>query len=191
MPKFNVDDLVAALLGKSYEPDWKGPIEGYVVNFMIKNEWRVANTMDRSDIMQEAYCVFLRVSRKYKVSKPAHFMALFKSTWANHFTDLSIDDTKSRIIVTDVDEEAGTMTVGEVENDGYLATLIRQAPQEVLMVLNLMLRAPQELVTEVLSSWNGNTDARSKSNGSRRVNELLGLPLDQDSLGAVREYFSA
>ena len=148
--------------------------------------------MTREDVMQEAFCVFLRLKRKYVVREARHFMALYKTSWGRTFTDFANADTHDRVCVRNVIEDGDAVIVqlGELECDGYLATLIRQAPQEVLMVLNLMLRAPQEIVAEVLGSWNGQTDARSTSNGSRRVNELLGLPLDQDSLGAVRKYFS-
>lgn len=198
MPHFDVDSLIAALQGKPnvHVPEWHGVIEGYTVNFVEKNYWRVARTMPREDVMQEAVCVFLRCKRKYLVREPQHFMALYKSALSNAFVDWSIADTTDRVLVYDVtDVDHGNVSivtepVGELDGDGYLATLIRQAPQEVLMVLNLMLRAPQELIEDVLSSWTGNADSRSKANGSKRINELLGLPLEQDTLGTVRSYFS-
>lgn len=152
--------------------------------------------MPREDVMQECVCVFLRCKRKYAVREPQHFMALYKTALSNAFNDWSTADTEDRVLVYDVREREDderpliiSEPIGELQNDGYLATMIRQAPQEVLMVLNLMLRAPQELIEEVLGSWTGNEDSRSKGNGSKRVNELLGLPLDQDTLGAVRSYF--
>jgi hypothetical protein len=198
--KHDIDALVAALTGKPYEPQWKGPVEGWIINFLHAgkgNYWRVQSSMEVEDVMQEAYCCFLRIKRRYKVTNGAHFMALFKSSWIRYFDDLSSEDSKHRaVLVTDVvehDDGTPTITVepiGDLECDGYLATLIRQAPSEVLTVLNLMLRAPQEIVAEVLSSWNGRGDARAKAGDSRRVNELLGLPLDQDTLGAVRAYFA-
>lgn len=188
------DDLLSALMGALFEPQWKGPIEGYTVNYMIAQHWRVEKRMERDDFMQEAYCVFLKIKREYKVRNAAHFMALYKSALRNKINDLAQACRYDVYVVSDVEEhEDGSVsvTLGEIENDGYLATLIRQAPQEVLMVLNLMLRAPQEIVAEVLISWNGNGDARTKSNGSKTINRLLGLPLDQDTLGAVKSYFSA
>ena len=202
MPRFNVDHLVAALVGKQplvFEPEWHGEIEGYTVNYVQKHYWRVQRTMPREDVMQEAVCVFLRCKRRYQVREPKHFMALYKTALSNAFNDWSTADTEDRVMVYDVlkysdhgeifEQIITEPRVGEIENDGYLATMIRQAPQEVLMVLNLMLRAPQELIEEVLAAWTGNEDPRSKANGSKRINELLGLPLDQDTLGAVRSYF--
>lgn len=195
--KFNVDALIKALRGEPavHVPEWNGEIEGYTVNFVQQNYWRVKRTMPRDDVMQECVCIFLRCKRKYLVREAKHFMALYKVSITNSFADWSSRDTQYRQIVTDVIErEGGVPSVtfelpGEMDNDGYLATLIRQAPEEVLMVLNLVLRAPQELLEDIFRGWNG-TDARSKANGSKRINELLGLPLDQDTLGSVRRYFS-
>jgi hypothetical protein len=181
----------------SYQPEFKGPIEGWVVNHMTKNYWRVAKTMPREDLLQEAYVVFLRCKRNYAnkgvVTTPQHFMALFKTAWTNEFTSLSVADTNSRFIVADTtDYGDGAVTLdsmGETDNDGSLAIMVRQAPREVLMVLNLFLSAPQELIDLALGSWNIN-DRRGKAGSSKRVCQMLGLPEDLDVLKMTEEYFS-
>lgn len=174
-----------------YTPDWKGPIEGYVVNYLTREHWKIARTCPRDDAMQEAYCVFLRVKRKYpKLDAPQHFMALFKTAWYRQFTDLANIDTADRITCQMPVNEAGETydPVGECDNDGFLAITIAQAPREVQMVLALFLNAPQELVEAALGSWRA--DARRKDGGeSRHLNRLLGLPLEQDTLGRVAAYF--
>lgn len=183
-----------------YLPVFKGPVEGFIVNFINKNHWRVARIHDREDLMQDAHIVFLRVQLRYQVETPQHFMALFVRTWLNHFTDLSRDDTASRIMVQhDYVGEVGEgyqsswdvsgSTVGDTNNDGYLATLIAQAPREVSMVLNLFLNAPQEILDVALSSWQGR-DKRFKAGGSKKICKLLGLEPGLDVLKAVEEYFA-
>lgn len=176
----------------AFEPEWKGPIEGYVVNFLTKNHWKIVRTCPREDALQEAYCVFLRVKRKYtgkvargqrRVTEPRHFMALFKTAWYNQFTELANLDTAQRVECTmPVDDEGNEFELtGSTDNDGMLAVMIREAPREVTMVLSLLLNAPQELLDAALGT--------GRQNACVRVNRLLGLPLEQDTLGTVAEYF--
>lgn len=180
-----------------YLPQFEGPIEGYVVNFLAKNYWRVERTQSREDMKQEAYLIFLRVAGKYagEIETPQHFMSLFKTAWFNHFTDFANQDTAARVLVQPgvyVDEEGGEVTLenpGDSDNDGYLSVLLAQAPREISMVLSLFLNAPQELLDLALAGWHGRGDRRRKNGDSRKVCQLLGLPTDRDILQEVKEYF--
>lgn len=178
----------------SFKPEFKGPIEGWVVNHVHKNFWRVERTTERADLMQDAYVVFLRLQARYtEVTEPKHFMALYKSAWSNHFTDLANADTEARVLTqlktrTSEGEEIDLELQGDTDNDGALSTMLRQAPREVTMVLNLFLAAPQEILDLALSSWNG-PDRRCRAGGSERINKLLGLPLHLDTLQLVHDYF--
>lgn len=178
-----------------YSPEFKGPIEGWVVNHMTKNYWKVAATQERADVMQEAYLVFLKVRKHYpSIEAPQHFMALFKRSWSNHFTDLANEDTARRVEVeharTYYEDGGGTEVEyqGDLDNDGTLAILLREAPTEVTMVLNLFLSAPQELLELALSSWKGG-DRRCRAGGSKKICQMLGLPQDQDVMQEVEDYF--
>lgn len=175
-------------------PEFKGPIEGYVVNFLKKNFWRVAATHDREDIMQEAHLVFLRVASRYPmVETPQHFMALFKRTWANEFNDLSDRATLARQLVSEhLFEEGEEETwqrdaVGDLDNDGALAVMVRQAPREVVMVLNLFLNAPQELLELALTTWRKN--GNYKAEGDKAVAKMLGLPAGSTPITSTQTYF--
>lgn len=180
---------------KYYRPQWKGPIEGYVVNFVEREMWRVAATMERSDVIHEAYLTFAKCAEYYpKLDAPQHFMALFKTAWSRRFIDMSTHDSRDRAtfvpITARLDDEGEPMAmqepVGDLDNDGALLTLIRQAPREVSAVLSLLLNAPQELLDVALASWNA--DGKRSNDGSARINRLLGLHPTFDSVGAVREY---
>lgn len=181
----------------TYKPVWKGPLEGYVVNYITRNLWRVAATQERDDLMNEAYLIFMRCCERYPdMDTPQHFMALFKRCWSNHFTDLANADTQVRghevPMLAPRDDEGSQIRVleplGELENAGVLACVVRQAPNEVLLVLQLFLSAPQELVELALSGWEAHSSR--KNQGSARINKLLGFPPSYDSVGAVREYFA-
>lgn len=187
-------------LAVKFSPEWKGPIEGYVVNSMRQHYFRVEATMERDDYVQEAYLVFLRVKRTYagKVTEPQHFMALFKRAWSNKLNDLSNSDTRHReTFVSDHAERDGGNDrdfsqehAGETDNEGTLAILIRQAPRDVSMVLNLFLSAPQEILEVALESWRGR-DKRCKAGGSERICKLLGLDPSNDVMQRVEDYFAS
>lgn len=174
-----------------YVPEWKGPIEGYVVNTLSKQAWRVSATHDRDDLRQEAYLVFLRCTNRYPIiDTPQHFMALFKTAWSRHMHDLAKKEKTNHLMVSesqfDRDDEAEWTRdhVGELNNEGQLAVLIRQAPREVLMVLNLMLNAPQELLDLAASTWE-----RRGVDADDHVARLLGLDPESKPLSKLKEHF--
>lgn len=179
-----------------YCPTFEGPIEGWVVNGMKANYFRLQRTHNREEYMQEAYLVFLRVKNKYEdsVTEPRHFMALFKRAWVNELNDLATKATQARMFVAmprahgDEGDEIEIDMVGDLDNDGMLATLLRQAPREVAMVLNLFLSAPQELLETALQSWRGK-DKRYAHGGSERICKLLGLDPNTDVMQRVEDYF--
>ena len=181
----------------TYKPQWKGPIEGYAVNYITLNLWRVQASCEHADLLQDAWLVYDRCAKKYPdMDTPQHFMALFKRALANHVNDLANRDSATRALIVPIterkDEEGADIElrehVGEMDNDGMLRVIVRQAPAEVMLVLQLFLNAPAELVEMALSSWN--PDSNRRNQGSERLNRLLGLPTDFDSVGTVRAYFS-
>jgi hypothetical protein len=171
-----------------------GPIEGYVMNHARRNLWRVASSMEVDDLRSEAFLIYARIADQYPGIEEAHFMALFKRCWENHFTDLAHEDSRQRSLflplVANRDEDGEEMDVrepvGDVDNEGILSTLLRQAPSEVALVLRLFWSAPQELIDLALSSWK--PDSNHRGQGSARINKLLGFEPDFDSVGAVRSY---
>lgn len=177
-----------------YIPTFEGAIEGWLHNFLTKNLWRVERTKDRDDCMQEAYCVFLRVAEAYPhVDDAPHFMALFKTSWERAFHDFSTADTMVRAGELRSDGSAKIdEPVGDMCNEGELRVMLRQAPSEVKMVLNLMLRAPQEILDVALAGFFP-SDRRKRSGisaeASARINALLGLPLEMNTLERVHDYF--
>lgn len=171
-----------------YLPEWSGPIEGYVVNSMKANYWRIDRTHERAEYLQEAHICFLRCAARYPVlDTPQHFMALFKRAWANQLNDLSNKSTRAgRELLTSADDGSPPEIIGEEENMGYALTLLRQAPAEVLMVLNLFVNAPGELLELAAAAW--------KRSGRRDQNafisQLLGVDPKENVLEQTRQYFS-
>lgn len=182
----------------TYKPQYDGPIAGWTVNHIQANYWRVKRVREREDLFQDAQEVFLRCAQRYPdMDTPQHFMSLYQRSWCNHMHDLSHDATSARAEVSmtarSTDEgEASTFereSIGDLDNDGYLAIKLRQAPAEVKMVLSLFLNAPQEILDAALGSWKGK-DRRCSAGGSKKICRLLGLPEDLDVMQQVSDYFS-
>lgn len=176
-----------------YIPTFEGEVEGWTMNYLTKQLWRVARTKDRDDCMQEAYCVFLRVADKYPDVNARHFMALYQTSWIRVFDDFSTQDTLVREVELLSDGRAVlNEPMGDTCNEGELLVKLREAPREVRMVLELLLRAPQEILDIALAGWFPN-DKRTpngiSAKSSARINALLGLPADMNTLEQVREYF--
>jgi hypothetical protein len=175
-----------------------GPIEGYVVNYLCREEWKVSSSMERRELISEAWLVWHKIADRYPGVEAPHFMALFKTAWHRRFLTLAAQDSGARRtfipMAARADDDGDELEVleppGETENEGVMLAMLRQAPREVAMVLQLFLSAPQELLETALASWQGPKEHRSDG-GSLRINQLLGFEPSFDSVGAVREYFAS
>lgn len=168
-----------------------GPVEGWVVNYTHPIFWRVEATMQWGDVLQEAYLVYARCCERYPDAEAKHLMSLFKTAWANHFTDLAAKDSRHRTTMEADNLASIRDRVGDTENEGQLRVLLRQAPSEVRMVLNLFLNAPQEIVEALTAQPPAKRGRKSKADlasSNDRINRALGLPLGTDVLKLVRTY---
>jgi hypothetical protein len=180
-----------------YKPEFKGPVEGWVVNQLSKGTlsyWRVERTMSRDEVMQEAYECFLRCCKKFPKSPeydtPQAFMALFKRAWSNRFSDMASYDTEDRNCIS-VDSGSGPAldAPGDLENSGFLMVMIKEAPKEVRLVLSVFLDAPKELLEAAFDAWRAG--GNNKAGGSRHLNKLLGLDPALDPVKLVEDYFTS
>lgn len=179
-----------------YVPELEGPIKGWAVNHCRRHYWRVKRHIQWDDLMQEAAVTFLKVKQAYPdLDGPSHFMALFQRSWANRVNDFAHEDTHERMFVdvhiSSEDNEDAPLHreyVGDTDTYGELSIKLKQAPREVVMVLNLLLNAPVELVEIAMQGWNGR-DKRCIAGGSKRICKMLGLPPSLDVMGMVETYF--
>lgn len=178
-----------------YVPEYAGPVEGYAHNYVHRNLWRVSRTHTREDALQEAWLVFARCQGKYpQIDTPQHFMALYKTALYRHFVDLALSASHYKAEVPEAqfdredEQEWSRQPVGDLDNDGQLRVLIRQAPREVKMVLSLFLNAPQELLDVALQAWE--TRGRRRAEGNRVIGRLLGLHQGANVLDQLEEHFT-
>lgn len=120
----------------TFVPQWEGSIEGWTINYINKNLWRVQPEHDIDDLYQDGYMFFLECKRRYpQVIDPPHFMRLYQTCLRNHITDLAWKRTQ-RAEVGSVAED-GTNLLDENNPDVKgmnwfeYAVLIADAPPVV------------------------------------------------------------
>lgn len=152
-----------------YTPRYDGPIEGFVVNFIRKNIWRVPSYLTEEDLMQESHLLFWKLKTLYtQVDNPKWFMTLYKTAFSNRINDLSNRKSKSvdECLESDMGEDveiAERHSGGS--NEGYFHVLLDQVPQDVRTALNFLdschervyeqLKGDVNLSNSLLCSWMG------------------------------------
>lgn len=127
-----------------FTPQWEGQIKRYATGYIREHMWRCRQYGSDEgekfqDLLQEAWIIFDRISYTYpRVVDPPHFLALFKTALRNYFHDHSrytqkhIDETPCDVSVICADH------VGEVTNEGYLRSLLANAPQELIFAFKAL-----------------------------------------------------
>jgi hypothetical protein len=173
-----------------YLPQWTGSIEGYAKNYCVKNLWKFLPIgYDLEDLMQESYVVFLKCQLRYKaVDTPQHFMSLFKTALHNYMFDLSKPFFAESQHLVRSTEDFDLISFSSVEEEATLMLMVAQAPIEVKQVLNLLFKAPEELLD--LIGFSDNKRGRSLVSCNRKLCALLGYdPRCVDLVGLVKSYF--
>ncbi len=83
-------------------------MEGWTRQFIGKNLWRTKSQHDFEDLMNEAWIVFDKVSKKYADCTEKHLMALYKRALSNRIHDLAYEATRREFVDVNwsQDEEA-------------------------------------------------------------------------------------
>lgn len=173
----------------AYTPVFKGPIEGYVVNHLRANYWRVSALLEYEDVLQEAWVVFLSLVRRYsEIDTPQHFMSLFKTSWRNHFNDLATATTRSRSIPVyqyedGEDQDFIGQIVGDLNTMGVLPVLVNEAPPLVRTVISF-------LVSDNCGDASSFIETRSEKRSNALLCRLLGFPPNTNVINEVKQYFN-
>lgn len=162
-----------------WSPKWGPEYIKWTANFLKQNMWRVDHTLDHDDLMQESWIIFDYLVRSYpRVIEPRHFFALYKRAIINKMHDRSCAKTrhgKMQVILPEDVADYFVGRIGEVENAGYAAALIRELPEEMKLVLD-------HLVTGDIQPPSKRRKLQPRENLSRRICRSLGLSLDKDPI---------
>lgn len=138
----------------NFTPEFVGICEGWYVNEMRRQKWRVGHEHDLDDLMQDGWLYFCKVADQYAaaVHDHKHFFALFRACIRNHFNVLANARTKRK------EEQVETLPDRhyEPELDEFIRTLLEQAAGDVFHAMMLP-RGRRETRSQMLKRLAGET----------------------------------
>lgn len=134
-------------------------LRGWIVNTAKRNHWRVAAWYDLEDLIQDGYVCYAKCNQRYgHVRDQAHFMALVKTTYIHHITDLANNRTNCLETLVDTSharrkavsknyrlneyEDANDMLsrlAGGVHPDAEFVAMLHSLPKELKLLLTCLL----------------------------------------------------
>lgn len=139
-------------MAKNNDPYLEPSVQGYIVKVARKNFWKVASWYEFDDLVQDGYLCYAKCRARFRGNvEPTKedrktFMSYFQMAFSNHITDLQ-QDPRSR------QQEVGFASLSDKQvetfeswtesaadlGQGTLATLLAQAPAEILDILKQIL----------------------------------------------------
>lgn len=129
-------------------------VKPYVLNHLKANYWKVSAILSFDDAIGEAQLQFwTTIYRLQKngsvIENEKHLMSLFKTSWSRHFITLANKNTRSiQFIDLQLEDEdfnlASQTLIGDLDNNGYIYSILSHASFEFKQVIGLMLKLPQD-----------------------------------------------
>lgn len=113
--------------------------EIFVARFVEKNHWRVASTMTREDLTQEAWMVWWKIYRRYKPTSQRSQMALFMTSLTRHVHTLATKSGASRDNEIAVDDPCSHDTRIDEGSEGLILAALRSLPREIADVVKALI----------------------------------------------------
>lgn len=179
-----------------FQPNWHGPIEGWVRNYIASNKWRVEPHHDAGDMFSEAFLAFAKCEAMYpEVVDPRHFMRLFQRTFMNKIHNLASARTKRYALAYDENGDREDGTGGNANaaiasqqrrsvelDETELNLLIEDAPHVVRALIDAVMDAPEELLGFLRDEWHGLRETRAQ-----RFARLAGVDAVERDQDGTRE----
>lgn len=186
---------------QNFTPSYSSKIEGWTKNYLKSNFWRISRIYQYDDIMQDSYVLFMELKNRYggTVDNARWFMSLYQRSFINMFTDLSNVNTNEEHTTPishlgksyteeDDDDLFFDTQLGTEENEGYLEIMLKQAPDEIKTVLNIILNSPTEMRENLIQAWKAH--GKKKDFGNEHLCLMAGLdPKKVDIVQSISTYF--
>lgn len=180
-------------MSKTLRLPFKGPIEGFAINYTRKNEWRLKGHVLVEDVLADAYKVYAECFERYGgvVDTPEWFMSLFKRSFINYFNAVSnyttfLDKVGGLDALLSEDPDLQE-TIGADKNLGELVIKISQAPDAVKKVVEFLIdNSAHHKAFEAVWLAQG----KKKVGGNEYLCRALGYnPRKVDLVSMVHNYF--
>ena len=169
------------------------PVVGWIHNHAVKNYWRVANWCELDDLIQDGLLVAYKCLRRYgepgKNIDPPHFMALVKTAFYRHITEILRRSRAEQEHVVKVADAAGSASessfldrvAGVVDLDPDTAAMIARMPAPLRRAVEFYVGHAEQIRGRVFMDDSGDTDAQ-------KLHKLTGFPLRFDFETELRAY---
>lgn len=122
-------------------------IRGWITTTAKRNHWRVASWYDLEDLIQDGYVCYAKCNQRYgHVRDQAHFMALVKTTYIHHITDLANNRTNTPEALVDTSHthtfEANDILsrlAGGVPPEAEFTAMLHSLPKELKSLMTALL----------------------------------------------------
>lgn len=175
---------------RSLRPLWPGVAEGYAINQMRANLWRMHDRETLSDLVNEAWLIYKKIHSRYarETDSPKWLMALFAVALQNRITDLARKSSR-RSNCEVADDELVNVAASDrfepIDSVLQLITAIENAPSEIRAALLVLLNAPDELLNMIQAAAR-----RSPRRASRIMCYLIGQQSDNELWSRARHYLT-
>ena len=173
-----------------FQPQWKGPIEGWTVKAAVRAEWRVAPELEADDLLQEGFLLFAKCRDYYttgvgrQVVDAQHFMSLYMASFNNLVNTLATKRSRRKLVTLDFEEDSFVDARADMFGEADIRLLLEDAPtQRVRKAVKRLLADPDN--RPVMFQWS--TGKRETTN--EYLCRLAGvLPEKNDLAGKIRQW---
>jgi hypothetical protein len=166
-------------------------VHKWVQRRALTNMWRMPNWMSEADLVQDGKFCWSVVNEKYDdvVTEVAHMVALFKTTYTNHITDLAknVRNPRGETSLDAMIEDVGDLIL--TVDDPDVNQLILEAPEPVQSILRLLTEDTERILTAPYRIY---LDGRRDTLNNRLHRALVRKGVDADAgadlLKLVRDY---
>lgn len=141
-------------MAREVDPFLDAGMRGFIVNTARRNFWKIASWYDLDDLIQDGMVCYYRCYRRYRFltvrrhpsqNDKRHFQSLVGRAFENHIISLAWKRSRlpevTAASITGLEDE--TSSVWEnlcppQDEEATLSILLRQAPKEIKMLLDLL-----------------------------------------------------
>lgn len=172
---------------------FKGELEGFTVNHLHKNKWRLKGVIEKSEVLKDAYMIYLECLDRYgdKVDNSKWFFSLYRTCYINYFHSVStyatfLDGLSPLDFITNEDPNLISY-IGVTHNLGELMCKISQAPPDIRKIIDFVLDTTTS-GKEFESLWK--EQGKKKAYGNEYICRALGYNHRKiDVIAMVYDYF--
>jgi DNA-directed RNA polymerase specialized sigma24 family protein len=156
-----------------FKPTWEYVV-GYALALIRDFGWKLPH-VEREDLLQDAYVVYLDCCRKIKFDNKSHLVSYFYSAFHNHLVTMNCRYSRERNWV--ICEDISTVVDSKkepIDSDGpTFKVMLQELPSDIKMVLDIIFNAPVEVLE-------GLGLTRKSVRFVSRINSIFGVDLRKE-----------